>query len=190
MENKEFINSKMIQGHRYEQRFETISEIACYKEDLDRKLTDFAKTHIVVSLTPYLHEPYVNVIVEYLADLTEERIKKMCDDYLLKMASKDLHEKNEPRSREELRKDPEFIQFKTWCEDLVQWEDKNDLAGKPFFVGGGKIPMPPLLAELVEARDKENVELYKKFFPEYTMRIHEAKVAYFAKKDAQTIVVD
>lgn len=185
-----FINSKMIQGHRYEQRFETITERICYKEDLDRKLTDFAKTHLVVSLTPYLHEPYVNVIVEYLADLTEERIKNMCDDYLLTMASREFKEKKELRSKEELRKDPEFIQFKTWCEDLVCWEDKNDLAGKPFFVGGGKLPMPPLLAELVEDRDKEKVELYKKLFPEYTMRIHEAKVAYFAKKDAQTIVVD
>lgn len=190
MKNSEFINSKMIQGHRYEQRFETITEGIRFPEDLDRQLTDFAKTHIVVSLTPYVHEPRVSIIVEYLADLTEERINRMCDDYLLTMASRDLHEKKEPRSKEELRKDPEFIQFKTWCEDLVQWEDKNDLAGKPFFVGGGKIPMPPLLAELVEDRDKEKVELYKKLFPEYTMRIHEAKVAYFAKKDAQAIVVD
>jgi hypothetical protein len=189
MENT-FINSQMIPGHRYEQRFETITERACYKEDLDRKLTKYAKTHIVVSLTPYLHEPYVNVIVGYLADLTEERINQMCDDFLLTMASRELHEKNEPRSKEELRNDPEFIQFKTWCEDLVYWEDKNDLAGKPFFIGGGKLPMPPLLAELVEDRDKEKVELYKKLFPEYTMRIHEAKVAYFAKKDAQAIVVD
>lgn len=72
MKNTEFINSKMIYGHRYSQRFETLTERACYKEDLDRKLTDFAKTHIVISLTPYVHEPYVNVIVEYLVDLTEE----------------------------------------------------------------------------------------------------------------------
>ena len=189
-----FINSKMIQGHRYSQRFETIKERIGYQEDLDRTLTDFAKTHIVVSInpyvTPYTHEPYVSVIVEYLADLTEERIKNMCDDYLITMASREFKDKKEPRSKEELRKDPEFIQFNTWCEDLVNWEDKNDLAGKPFFVGGGKLPMPPLLAELVEDRDKEKVELYKKLFPEYTMRIHEAKVAYFAKKDAQTIVVD
>lgn len=184
-----FINTKMIQGHRYAQRFETITEIATYQEDLDRKLTNFAKTHIVVSLTPYLHENHVNVIVEYLADLTEERIKTMCNDYLLTMASRDLHEKKEPRNREEMMQDPEFIQFKTWCEDLVCWEDKNDLAGKPLFIGGEKIPMPPLLVELVEDRDKEKVELYKKLFPEYAMRIHEAKVAYLAKKDAQAIVL-
>lgn len=43
MKNTEFINSKMIYGHRYAQRFETLTESACYKEDLDRKLTDFAK---------------------------------------------------------------------------------------------------------------------------------------------------
>lgn len=153
-------------------------------------MTDFAKTHIVVSLTPYYHEPRVSVIVEYLADFTEERIKNMCDDYLLKMASRDLHEKKEPKSREEMMQEPEFIQFKTWCEDLVFWEDKNDLEGKPIVAVGGKITMPPLLAELVEARDKEKVELYKKLFPEYTKRIHDAKVAYFAKKDAQAIIVD
>jgi hypothetical protein len=76
MTENTFINSQMIPGHRYEQRFETITERACYKEDLDRKLTKYAKTHIVVSLTPYLHEPYVNVIVGYLADLTEERINQ------------------------------------------------------------------------------------------------------------------
>ena len=189
MENT-FINSQMIPGHRYAQRFTTITEGAYYPVGLDRELTEYAKTHIVVSLSPYVHNAKVNVIVEYLADLTEERINQMCDDFLLTMASKDLHEKKEPRSNEDLRKDPEFIQFKTWCEDLVNWEDKNDLAGKPLFVGGGKIAMPPLLAELVEDRDKEKVELYKKLFPEYTMRIHEAKMAYFAKKDAQTIVVD
>ena len=188
MKNNEFINSKMIQGHRYAQRFETLTERICYKEDLDRKLTDFAKTHIVVSLTPYLHEPYVNVIVEYLADLTEERINQMCDDFLLTMASKDLHEKKEPRSNEELRKDPEFIQFKTWCEDLVCWEDKNDLAGKPLVIGYGT-SMPPLLAKLADAKDKEQVELYKKLFPEFAKRLHEAKVAYFAKKEASKTIV-
>ena len=188
MKNMEFIDSKMIQGHRYAQRFETITERICYKEDLDRKLTDFAKTHIVVSLTPYLHEPYVNVIVEYLADLTEERINNMCDDYLITMARNDLHEKKEPRSREQLMQDPEFIQFKTWCEDLVQWEDKNDLAGKPIVVGGGN-SMPTLLAELVEARDKEKVELYKKLFPDFANRLHAAKAAYFAKKEASKTIV-
>ena len=187
MENT-FINSQMIPGHRYEQRFETITERACYKEDLDRKLTKYAKTHIVVSLTPYLHEPYVNVIVGYLADLTEERIDNMCDDFLLTMASRELHEKNEPRSKEELRNDPEFIQFKTWCEDLVCWEDKNGLAGKPIVVGGGK-SMPPLLAELVEARDKEKVELYKKLFPDFANRLHAAKAAYFAKKEESKTIV-
>ena len=187
MENA-FINSQMIPGHRYEQRFETITERACYKEDLDRKLTKYAKTHIVVSLTPYLHEPYVNVIVGYLADLTEERIDNMCDDFLLTMASRELHEKNEPRSKEELRNDPEFIQFKTWCEDLVCWEDKNGLAGKPIVVGGGK-SMPPLLAELVEARDKEKVELYKKLFPDFANRLHAAKAAYFAKKEESKTIV-
>lgn len=189
MKNMEFIDTKMIQGHRYAQRFETITERICYKDDLDRKLTDFAKTHIVVSLTPYLHEPYVNVIVEYLADLTEERINRMCDDFLLTMASKDLHEKNEPRSREEMRKDPEFIQFKTWCEDLVQWEDKNGFTGKPIVVGGGNRFMPPLLAKLVEANDKEKVELYKTLFPDYAKKVHEAKVAYFAKKEASKTIV-
>ena len=189
MKNTEFINSKMIYGHRYSQRFETLTERACYKEDLDRKLTDFAKTHIVVSLTPYVHEPYVNVIVEYLVDLTEERIKNMCDDYLLSMASKNLHEKKEPKSREEMMQEPEFIQFKTWCEDLVCWEDKNDLAGKSIVIGEGN-SMPQRLIELVEANDKEKVELYKKLFPEFAKRLHEAKVAYFAKKDAQAIVVN
>ena len=189
-----FINSKMIQGHRYSQRFETIKERIGYQEDLDRTLTDFAKTHIVVSInpyvTPYTHEPYVSVIVEYLADLTEERIKNMCDDYLLTMASKNLHEKKEPKSREEMMQEPEFIQFKNWCEDLVNWEDKNDLVGKPIALVRGTLDMPPLLAALVEARDREQVDLYKKLFPEFAKRIHEAKVAYFAKKDAQTIVVD
>lgn len=184
-----FINSKMIQGHRYEQRFETITERIGYQEDLDRTLTDFAKTHIVVSISPYVHEPSVRVIVEYLADLTEERIKTMCDDYLLTMASKDLHEKKEPRSKEELRNDPAFIQFKTWCEDLVCWEDKNDLAGKPIVIGGGNSSVPPLLAELIEAKDKENVELYKTLFPEFAKRLHEAKVAYLAKKEASKTIV-
>ena len=188
MKNTEFINSKMIQGHRYAQRFETITESIGYQDDLDRTLTDFAKTHIVVSLTPYVHEPRVNVIVEYLADLTEERISRMCDDFLLTMASKDLREKKEPRSREEMRKDPEFIQFKTWCEDLVQWEDKKDLEGKPLVIGSGN-SMPPLLAKLAEAQDKENVELYKKLFPEFAKRLHEAKVAYFAKKEASKTIV-
>ena len=179
----------MIQGHRYAQRFETITEIATYQEDLDRKLTNFAKTHIVVSLTPYLHENHVNVIVEYLADLTEERIKTMCNDYLLTMASRDLHEKKEPRSREELRKDPEFIQFKTWCEDLVCWEDKNDLADKPLVIRGENSFMPPLLAELVEAKDKEQVEYYKTLFPDYAKKVHEAKAAYFAKKEESKTIV-
>ena len=190
MNNTEFINSKMIQGHRYAQRFETITESIGYQDDLDRSLTDFAKSHIVVSLTPYVHElpARVNVIVEYLADLTEERINRMCDDFLLTMASKDLHEKKEPRSREELRKDPEFIQFKTWCEDLVCWEDKNDLAGKPLVIGYGT-SMPPLLAKLADAKDKEQVELYKKLFPEFAKRLHEAKVAYFAKKEASKTIV-
>ena len=73
-----FINSQMIQGHRYAQRFETVTETICYQEDLDRKLTYFAKTHIVVSLSPYTYNGMVNVIVGYLADLTEERIKNMC----------------------------------------------------------------------------------------------------------------
>lgn len=191
MKNTEFVNTKMIQGHRYAQRFETVKESIGFPEDLDRKLTDFAKTHIVVSLTPYVHElpARVNVIVEYLADLTEERIKTMCDDYLLTMASRDLHEKKEPKSREEMMQEPEFIQFKTWCEDLVCWEDKNDLAGKPIAIGGGN-SIPPLLAELVEAKDKEKVELYKKLFPEFAERLHKAKDAYFAKKEAsQTIVL-
>lgn len=190
MNNTEFINSKMIQGHRYAQRFETITESIGYQDDLDRSLTDFAKSHIVVSLTPYVHElpARVNVIVEYLADLTEERINRMCDDFLLTMASKDLHEKKEPRSKEELRKDPEFIQFKTWCEDLVCWEDKNDLEGKPLVIGYGT-SMPPLLAKLADAKDKEQVELYKKLFPEFAKRLHEAKVAYFAKKEASKTIV-
>ncbi len=189
MKNTEFINTKMIQGHRYAQRFETITESIGYQDDLDRSLTDFAKSHIVVSLTPYVHEPRVNIIVEYLADLTEERINRMCDDFLLTMASKDLREKKEPRSREEMRKDPEFIQFKTWCEDLVCWEDMNGFTDKPLVIGGGN-SMPPLLAKLAEAQDKENVELYKKLFPEFAKRLHEAKVAYLAKKEAlQTIVL-
>lgn len=196
MKNTEFINSKMIYGHRYAQRFETLTERACYKEDLDRKLTDFAKTHIVVSLTPYVHEPYVNVIVEYLVDLTEERINNMseerinnmCDDYLLKMASRDMHEKKEPKSREEMMQEPEFIQFKTWCEDLVCWEDKNDLAGKSIVIGEGN-SMPTRLIELVETKDKEKVELYKKLFPEFAKRLHEAKVAYLSKKEASKNIV-
>lgn len=191
MKNTEFVNTKMIQGHRYAQRFETVKESIGFPEDLDRKLTDFAKTHIVVSLTPYVHElpARVNVIVEYLADLTEERIKTMCDDYLLTMASRDLHEKKEPKSREEMMQEPEFIQFKTWCEDLVCWEDKNDLAGKPIVIGGGNSSVPPLLAELIEAKDKENVELYKTLFPEFAKRLHEAKVAYLAKKEASKTIV-
>lgn len=183
MKNTEFLNTKMIYGHRYAQRFETIKESIRFQDDLDRALNDFAKKHIVVSLNPYVHEPMVSVIVEYLADLTEERIKTMCDDYILKMASKGLHEKKEPKSREEMMKDPEFIQFKTWCEDLVSWEDKNDLADKPLVVGGGNSFMPPLLAELVEAKDKEKVELYKQLFPEYAKKIHAAKDAYSAKNE-------
>lgn len=164
----------MIHGHRYAQRFETITVTDSYPAGLDRELTDFAKTHIVVSLTPYVHEPKISIIVEYLADLTEERIKNMCHDYLLKMDSKDLHEKKEPRSRKEQMQDPEFVQFKTWCEDLVYWEDSNDLAGKPIVIGVGNF-IPPLFRELVEAEDKEKVELYKKLFPEFAKRLHEAK---------------
>ena len=89
---------------------------------------------------------------------------------------------------EELMQDPEFIQFKTWCEDLVCWEDKNGLADKPIVIGEGN-SMPPLLAELAEAKDKEKVELYKKLFPEFAKRLHEAKVAYFAKKEASKTIV-
>lgn len=155
MKTTEFLNTNMINGHRYAQRFETLTENTCYQEDLDRKLTYFAKTHIVVSLNPYVHEPHVSVIVEYLADLTEERIKNMCDDYLLTMVSRELHEKKEPRSKEELRKDPEFIQFKTWCEDLVCWEDKNDLVDKPIVLVRGNLAIPPLLAEIIESKDNE-----------------------------------
>lgn len=151
-------------------------------------MTDFAKTHIVVSLNPYVHEPYVNVIVEYLADLTEERINNMCDDYLITMANRDLHEKKEPRSKEELRKDPEFILFKTWCEDLVCWEDKKELAGEPLVIGG-RNSMPPLLFKLAETQDKEKVERYKKLFPEFAKRLHEAKEAYFAKKEESKTIV-
>lgn len=183
-----FINTKMIQGHRYEQRFKTITKSASYQEDLDRDLTDYAKTHIVVSLTPYVHGPWVNVIVGYLADLTEERINNMCDDFLITMASRDLRDRKEPRSKEELRKDPEFIQFKTWCEDLVCWEDKKDLAGEPLVIGG-RNSMPPLLAVLAAAQDKEKVELYKKLFPEFAKRLHEAKEAYFAKKEESKTIV-
>lgn len=188
MENT-FINSKMIQGHCYAQRFETLTERISYQEGLDRQLNEFAKTHIVVSLNPYTQGPNVNVIVGYLADLTEERINNMCDDFLIKMASKDLHEKKEPRSKKELRKDPEFIQFKTWCEDLVCWEDKNGFTDKPIVFGGGKGFIPPILEELVEAKDKENVELYKELFPDFAKRIHEAKEAYFAKKEESKTIV-
>lgn len=187
MENT-FINTKMIQGRRYAQRFETLTESISYPEDLDRQLTEFAKTHIVVSLTPYVHEPNVNVIVEYLADLTQERIDIMCNDFLLKMASKNFHEKKDPLTPEEMMQDPEFIQFKTWCEDLVQWEDKKDLAGEPLVIGLGN-SMPPLLAVLVAAKDKEQVELYKKLFPDFAKRLHEAKSAYFAKKEASKTIV-
>lgn len=188
MENT-FINSQMIPGRRYAQRFETLTEEACYQEGLDRQLTEFAKTHIVVSLTPYVHEPNVNVIVGYLADLTQERIDIMCNDFLLKMATKNLHEKKDPRTPEEMMQDPEFIQFKTWCEDLVQWEDKNGFTDKPIVVGGGNSFMPPLLAVLVAAKDKENVELYKTLFPDYARKIHEAKAAYFANKEANMTIV-
>ena len=189
MAENAFMNTKMIQGHRYAQRFETITKSIGYPEEVDRTLTDFAKTHIVVSINPYVHEPYVNVIVEYLADLTEERIKNMCEDFLITMASREFKEKKEPRSKDELRKDPEFIQFKTWCEDLVCWEDKNGFTDKPIVVGGGKSFMPPILEELVEAKDKENVELYKERFPDFAKRIHKAKVAYFAKKEASKTIV-
>lgn len=187
MENT-FINTKMIPGRRYAQRFETLTEEACYQEGLDRQLTEFAKTHIVVSLSPYVHNAEVNVIVEYLADLTQERIDIMCNDFLLKMASKNFHEKKEPLTPEEMMQDPEFIQFKTWCEDLVQWEDKKDLAGEPLVIGLGN-SMPPLLAVLVAAKDKEQVELYKKLFPDFAKRLHEAKAAYFAKKEASKTIV-
>ncbi len=188
MKNTEFINTKMIQGRRYAQRFETLTESISYPEDLDRQLTKFAKAHIVVSLTPYVYETRVNVIVEYLADLTKERIDIMCNDFLLNMASRDMREKNEPRTPEEMMQDPEFIQFKTWCEDLVQWEDKKDLAGEPLVIGLGN-SMPPLLAVLVAAKDKEQVELYKKLFPDFAKRLHEAKAAYFAKKEASKTIV-
>ena len=187
--NNEFVNSKMIPGRRYAQWFETLTEEACYQEGMDRQLTEFAKTHIVVSLTPYVHEPNVNVIVGYLADLTQERINNMCTDFLIKMASRDLHEKKEPRSRNEMKKDPEFIQFKTWCEDLVCWEDKNGLYDKPIVVGGGNSFMPPLLAVLVAAKDTERVEYYKKCFPDYAKKVHEAKVSYFANKEAYKTIV-
>lgn len=191
MTENTFINSQMIPGHRYAQRFKTITERIGYQEDLDRKLTDFAKTHIVVSISPYFHEmpPNVNVIVGYLADLTEERIENMCDDFLITMASRDLRDRKEPRSKDELRKDPEFIQFKTWCEDLVCWEDKNGFTDKPIVVGGGNSFMPPLLAVLVGAQDKDRVELYKKLFPDYAKKVHEAKGAYFAKKEESTTIV-
>ena len=76
MTENEFIKTQMIPGHRYAQRFTTITERICHKEDLDRELTDFAKTHIVVSLSPYVYNDGANVIVGYLADLTEERIKE------------------------------------------------------------------------------------------------------------------
>ena len=188
MENA-FMNTKMIPGHRYEQRFTTISEGAYYPVGLDRELTEYAKSHIVVSLSPYTHNARVHVIVEYLADLTEERINNMCDDFLITMASRDLRDGKEPRPKEELRKDPEFIQFKTWCEDLVCWEDKNGFTDKPIVVVGGNSFMPPLLAELVEAKDKENVELYKELFPDYAKKVHEAKVAYFAKKEESKTIV-
>ena len=189
MAEKTFINSKMTPGRRYAQRFETLIEEACYQEGLDRQLNEFAKTHVVVSLTPYVHGPNVNVIVEYLVDLTENRIKDMCDDFLITLASREWKEKNEPRTKDELRKDPEFIQFKTWCEDLVCWEDKNGLYGKPIIVGGGNSYMPPLLAELVDAQDKEKVEYYKTLFPDYAKKVHEAKVAYFSKKEASKTTV-
>lgn len=189
MENT-FINSQMIPGRRYAQRFETLTEEACYQEGLDRQLNEFAKTHIVVSLNPYTQGPNVNVIVGYLADLTQERITLMCNDFLLKMASKDMREKKEPRYRTEMRKDPEFIQFKTWCEDLVCWEDKNGFTDKPIVVGrSGNSFMPPLLAVLVAAKDKEKVELYKKLFPDFAKKVHEAKVSYFANKEAYTTIV-
>jgi hypothetical protein len=187
--NNEFMNTKMIHGHRYAQRFTTITERIGYQENLDRDLTDFAKTHIVVSLNPYTHGPEVSVIVAYLADLTEERIENMCDDFLITMASRDLRDRKEPRSKDELRKDPEFIQFKTWCEDLVCWEDKNGFTDKPIHVGGGQSFMPPLLAVLVAAKDKKRVEYYKKLFPDYAKKVHEAKVAYFAQKEASTTIV-
>ena len=188
MENT-FINSKMIPGHRYAQRFTTITEGAYYPVGLDRELTEYAKTHIVLSLSPYTYNGRVQVIVEYLADLTEERIKNMCEDFLITMASREFKEKKEPRSREEMKKDPEFIQFKTWCEDLVCWEDKNGFTDKPIVFGGGKSFMPPLLEELAAARDKEKVELYKELFPDFAKRIQEAKVAYFAKKEASKTIV-
>lgn len=189
MAENTFINSKMIQGRRYAQRFTTITEVSGYQEDLDRQLTEYAKTHIVVSLNPYVHGHNVNVIVEYLADLTQERINNMCDDFLITMASREWRDKEKPRSKEELRKDPEFIQFKTWCEDLVCWEDKNGLYDKPIVVGGGQSFMPPLLAVLVAAKDTERVELYKKLFPDYAKKVHDAKVSYFAEKEESKTIV-
>ena len=187
--NNEFMNTKMIHGHRYAQRFTTITERIEYQEDLDRNLTDFAKNHIVVSLNPYTHGPELSVIVAYLADLTEERIENMCDDFLLTMASRDFKEKKEPRSREEMRKDPEFIQFKTWCEDLVCWEDKNGFTDKPIVIGSGNSFMPPLLAVIVAAKDKEKVEYYKKLFPDYAKKVHEAKGVYCGNKEAYDTIV-
>lgn len=178
-----FVNTQMKPGHRYAQRFETVTETICYQEDLDRKLTDFAKDHIVVSLTPYVNGNYINVIVGYLADLTDERIKIMCDDFLVTMANKNFREKKEPKTKEELRNEPEFIQFKTWCEDLVYWEEANGLVGKQLVVGGGKSFMPPLLNLLVEAKDVEKVEYYKTLFPEYAKKIQEAKKTYIGKKE-------
>jgi len=182
MAENAFINSQMIPGHRYAQRFTTLTEGTYYRDGLDRELTEYAKTNIVVSLNPYVHDTKVNVIVGYLADLTEERIKNMCDGYLATMAGRDWREKKEARPTEELMKDPEFIQFKTWCEDLVYWEDKNGFTDKPIVIGGGNSVMSPLLAKLVDAKDREKVELYGKFFPDFVKRIHEAKVAYSAKK--------
>ena len=179
MENT-FINSQMIPGRRYAQRFETLTEEACYQEGLDRQLNEFAKTHIVVSLNPYTQGPNVNVIVGYLADLTQERITLMCNDFLLKM----------DKITDWRQLDEEFIQFKTWCEDLVCWEDKNGFTDKPIVVGrSGNSFMPPLLAVLVAAKDKEKVELYKKLFPDFAKKVHEAKVSYFANKEAYTTIV-
>ena len=63
MTGNSFINSQMIPGHRYAQRFTTLTEGTYYREGLDRELTEYAKTHIIVSLTPYVHEHNVNVIV-------------------------------------------------------------------------------------------------------------------------------
>ena len=61
-------------------------------------------------------------------------------------------------------------------------------AGKSIVIGEGN-SMPTRLIELVETKDKEKVELYKKLFPEFAKRLHEAKVAYLSKKDETKTIV-